>query len=133
MRNEDDRLLGEAYEQMNEGLFDRMGAKKAGREAFKQAGGKTGLAGLGQRAKHGIIKGLGGQVKSGELKAIDKANVARSTAGADAIVNAYKPKFKALFDQFKMDLGKTTGNTEDWGDVNDEQMNALIQILENWE
>ncbi len=56
--NKDDRLLGEAYEEMNEGFMDQIKARRAGKQAFGDAGGKSGIGGLMQKGKRGIINKL---------------------------------------------------------------------------
>lgn len=98
--------MGEAYEQINEGIFDRMKANSAGRQAVRDAGGKTGIGGMIQRGKHGIIKGLGGQLKSGEQKQMNAQSMARSQAQVNNITATYMTQIKKIAENMATDLKK---------------------------
>ena len=106
MINKDDKMLGEAYGQMNEGIFDRAGAKKAGRQAVRDAGGKTGIGGLIQKGKQAAIKGLGGQVTSADKKQASSENIAQSRAQVNAITTSYMQKIQQIAQAYGVDIQK---------------------------
>ena len=106
MRDTDDRLMEEALEQMNEGLFDRAKAKRAGQQAVKAAGGKTGLGGLVQKGKQGIIKGLGGQLNRADQKQAGVDNIAQSSGRVNAITASYMQQIQKIAQKYGADIQK---------------------------
>lgn len=106
MRDTDDRMLEESYDKINEGIFDRMGAKRAGREAVRAAGGKTGLGGLAQKAKRGVIKGLGGELSRKEKQKIDAESIARSKGQVNALTASYMQKIQEIAQKYGADVQK---------------------------
>jgi hypothetical protein len=106
MRDKDDRLMEEALEQMQEGIFDRMGARKAGREAVRAGGGKTGIGGMIQKGKQAAIKGLGGQVTSADRKQASADNIAQSKGQVNALTASYMNKIQKIAQQYGNDIAK---------------------------
>jgi hypothetical protein len=104
--NRDDKLLGEAYDQVSEGMFDRLSARRAGNQAVKAAGGKTGISGAIQNAKHGIIKGLGGTLNRKDANQSRKDNIARSRGQVNAITARYMEQIKDIANRYSTDITK---------------------------
>lgn len=109
MRDKDDRLMEEALEQMQEGIFDRMRASK----------GTIGK-GLGSKAVSGIGKGiskLAGQGDSRMAQAARQAGQAAQDIGsagqmdvqeqkAQQLMEIYKQKIDKLYAEIQADAGK---------------------------
>lgn len=106
MRDTDDRMLEESYDKINEGIFDRMGASKAGREAVRAAGGKTGLGGLAQKAKRGVIQGLGGELSRKEKRQVGAEGIAKSKGQVNALTASYMMKIQKIAQQYGADVQK---------------------------
>ena len=106
MRTTDDKAMEDALEQINEGMFDRMKAKSAGRQAVRAVGGKTGVGGLVQKGKQGIIKGLGGQLTRQAQDQAGKENIAQSSAQVNTLTAQYMQQIQQIASAYKTDIGK---------------------------
>jgi len=125
MITRDDRLLSEAYDdvgQVDEGMFDRMKGRSAGKQAYKDAGGKTGLAGVGQKLKRGAITALGGNVKAGETKQIKAAQNASNAANVAEVAAQHVQKIQADLNKMQIDLSN----------IQDDSLRKAIQGIMNY-
>ena len=122
MSDRDDRLMTEAYDQVNEGIFDRMKAKSAGKDAYKAAGGKTGMAGLGQKARAGIANVVGGQLNSKEKTQMAGAKTAQQFAQLNALVAGYAQKIQADLQKINVDANG----------IEDDALRTAIQTIINY-
>ena len=120
MINKDDRMLEEAYEEMNEGFMDKMKARK----------GNT-MQNLGGKAMGKVGNFIGGKAGGTLQKAGGEMQTASSDSRAEHITNNYKEKFKQLMGQYQKDVISVTG-APDLGVVTDEQMNELMSMMDTW-
>ena len=110
----DQELIGEAYEQMNEGMFDRFKARGSQALGAVKGAGQQ-IAGKAQQAVGGAIgkaAGLGGQVlgvdaSKGDLaqkgSAMQKAGAKQQTAGAR---QGDEAKYKSYITNSAMTIAK---------------------------
>jgi len=91
MRDKDDRLMEEAFDEIQEGILDRMKGGFASTKAGFDAAGGIGK-GLMGRGKRGIIQGLGGNLNTKDRN----QNMAEQKAKANALIASYAKKLKEL-------------------------------------
>ena len=126
MIDKDDKLLSEAFDdvgQIDEGMFDRLRGKSAGNTAYKAAGGKTGLSGLAQKAKHGAIRGMGGTINRKEQQVIDKATGASNAANVTEVVAQHVLRIQADLNKMNIDLSM----------IEDDQLRKAVQGIMEFE
>lgn len=106
MSDRDDKMLEEAYDNIQEGMFDRAAANKAGKQAFKDAGGKTGLGGLVQRGAQ-YVADKAGYSASPELQAAqDAQGGAKTAAQVEALAQRYLVDVQKIAANLQKDMGK---------------------------
>lgn len=113
MTSRDDRLLTEAYEEISEAWYNNKSreediANRAGKEAHKVAGGKQGLAGVGQDMRKYALGKLGGRMNSKEQGQMNKSAIARTTAIAKSLHDTYLAQLKDLVAKLDSELQKNS-------------------------
>lgn len=98
MRTNDELIMENLY---TEGFIDRYNAKKAGKEAEKQAG-----VGFGIKARSKVAGMVGGELKRKDQDLMTKGAIAKSSAQANTLISNYMPKFKAQAEKLRNDLLK---------------------------
>lgn len=126
MTDRDDKLMEEAYDNLNEGWRERMSAKSAGRQAVRDAGGKTGLSGLVQKGKQGIIKGLGGELSRSDVKQQGADNIAQSGGQVNAITASYMQQIQKIANNYKADIGKLN---VDVSMIDDKDARQIVKLI----
>ena len=124
-RTTDDKLLTEAYEKMNEGLWDRLKARGAGL--------KGGIKGAGQRiagTAKGAMAGATGNIAG--VQAASAQRAAGQGMGLDAkslsLVNSHLGKLNKVLSDFENDLSKLGMDPETIKTSNPEAAQALTSI-----
>ena len=104
MKDSDDKLLEEAYSEIQEGFWDQRAAKKAGKQGYKDAGGKTGLGGLAQKAGQAIGRKVGMQVSPEREAQAQAQQDAQAQGQVSQLANGYMDRIFGILDKLTKDM-----------------------------